>query len=364
MVGRLANGTTIRPRLLVVEPDDAVARRLVRALATAELASGRRDPEPAGAPLECRVVDSLGALHDAELSTIDLVICAASLPPDGSGLDALAYLRGAHPDVPVILLGEPMDAAMATEAIRAGAMDFVVLDAAGLRTLPLAVAKCLEHQRIKYENERLHGELSRSLADLELKNRQFESMIHRLERLTRTDELTGLANRRWLTQKVGSAWAEVTRHGHPIAFMMIDLDDFKHVNDQLGHQVGDDLLRLAARVVKANCRDIDTSARYGGDEFCILMPHTKTDEAIDVAHRIAIAFTEALEPRSDLDGLDVGMSIGLAHLDASRPVNAERLIRHADEALYAAKSWGKRQVALRVKDDVQSAPLPSRQRRL
>ena len=242
------------PKLLIVESEPSTVRMMAAALhrgccSPDDVASGRVVSDDSA----CFVVESLQQLHAFDLSCADLVICAVSLP-DGSGLDALAYLRGSRPNVPVILTGSPGDAALAVEAIRAGAMDFLLTTAHDMRTLPLAVEKCLAHQRIKQENERLQRDLGRSLAELEVKNQQLEAMIRQLEAMARTDELTGLANRRWLNLMLEGSWAEATRNNLPLGCLMIDLDGFKALNDALGHQRGDDMLRLASRVIEANCR--------------------------------------------------------------------------------------------------------------
>jgi diguanylate cyclase (GGDEF)-like protein len=145
-------------------------------------------------------------------------------------------------------------------------------------------------------------------------------------------------------------WAEAVRHNLPLAFLMIDLDGFKTVNDNLGHQRGDDLLRLAARVLRANCRQVDVAARYGGDEFCVLMPHTEADEALAVADRILREFDIAA---GSIPGQpEISMSIGVSQINLSRPINADQLVSHADQAMYAAKSGGKKRVMIREREGV------------
>ena len=205
------------------------------------------------------------------------------------------------------------------------------------RSLPVTVQKCLALQVIRTENDDLHAELSHSLSELAVANRELQQMIQRLEIAARTDDLTKLSNRRWLNLMLESRWEEAARNGIPLAFLMIDLDGFKRFNDTFGHQKGDEVLRLAARVLEANCRSIDVSARFGGDEFCILMPHTDPDSAVRVANRIAIAFDEAVATVAGPE-VHVSMSVGVSHWEITNPVNADELVRHADIAMYAAKS--------------------------
>lgn len=340
-------------RVLLMEPDADLAAQTREALSrcNASMApdfSGhlREDVSVrtcSGASVQA--IASLTALHQTDLETVDILICEMNLP-DGFGLDALAYCRGVCPNLPVILIGESADLALAAECIRAGAWDFVVRSDSYLPTLALALEKCLAHQRIKQENERLQADLSQSLSELADKNRQLHQAVKQLRTMARTDELTGLYNRRWLNETLERHWTESLRHGCPLACLMIDLDRFKQLNDCLGHQRGDVVLKLAARVIAANCRNVDVAARYGGDEFCVLMPHTRLHDAILVANRILREFeytTIGPQPPED----EVGMSIGVSHVQLSRPANAEVLVGHADEALYAAKSAGRNTVMAR-----------------
>ena len=352
-----------RPKLLIVEQDEATVIGMLEALARECCAPSLFHRTNCGpglfsgccdcsspAPNCCFVINSLRDLHETELHRFDLVLCAMSLP-DGSGLDALAYVRGIRPELPLILTGEAAEAAEGVEAIRAGALDFLVITGDKLDLLPLALEKSLTHHLIKQENEQLHRDLSRSLTELADKNQQLRAVIEQLQMMARTDELTGLCNRRWLNETLDRMWAEAIRHDRPLAFMMIDLDGLKKMNDRLGHQQGDTKLRLAARVIAANCRTTDVAARYGGDEFCVLMPQTEAHDALTVADRIRREFDHA--GRSAPDGEpQLGMSIGVAHINLSRPASAEQLISHADEALYAAKAAGRRRVMLRSREGV------------
>ncbi|MCH8822990.1 MAG: diguanylate cyclase [Planctomycetes bacterium] len=285
----------------------------------------------------CMVIGSLKQLHAFDLDRCDVVICGISLP-DGSGLDALAFIRGLRPDLGVIIMGENEgDPTVAVEAIRAGALDFLEATSTDIRALPRALEKCLVHQRIKQENERLQLDLSKSLREVGLKNQQLRIAVDQLEAMAKMDDLTGLNNRRWLGEELDRTWAQALRNNVPIAFMMIDLDRFKAINDHYGHQHGDELLQQAARIIKANCRDVDLTARYGGDEFCVLMPNTQAHEAIDVARRILREY-EIVNQKRTTGHPVISMSIGIAHVDLSCPANAQQLIHHADEAMYAAKS--------------------------
>lgn len=303
----------------------------------------------------CVLLGSMAALRLADLRHADVVLASVSLP-DGTGLDALAHVREHRPELPVILRGWPADAALAVEAIRGGALDFMLTTGEELRALPLLIEKCLTHHRMKLENERLQRVLGRSLADLGLRNRQLKAVIRQLEMMARTDELTGLCNRRWLDLMLERIWTEANRNDTPLAFMMIDLDGFKNLNDRMGHQRGDDLLKLTGRIIDANCRQADVAGRYGGDEFAIVMPHTRAHEAVQVAGRILEEFDRLIASLPEQHP-SVGVSIGISHVDLSRPGSADQLVHHADEAMYAAKSAGRQRLMVRDRAGITS-PAP------
>jgi diguanylate cyclase (GGDEF)-like protein len=356
-----------RRYVLVVEQDRVTAQRMVSALGghlcSAEAPARRaEDTHHHGETCRrgngegdvcCLILDSLQQLFDFDLDRAELVICASVLP-DGSGLEGLDYLRTRTPHIPVILVGAPDDAATAVEAIRAGAMDFITSTGHDLPTLPLIVEKCLTQQRVKQENERLQADLSSSLTELAVKNRQLQALVRQLEAMARTDDLTGLCNRRSLNEILQRAWEHAVAEGRPLGFVMVDVDDFKSVNDAKGHLHGDELLRRIGKVIQSNCRQMDVAARYGGDEFCVLMPECESSEAIRVAQRVLAAYEE-MDRRRRPDEPRTGMSIGVAHINLSRPRDTEELVHHADEALYAAKSAGKHRVMVRDRDGIRDA---------
>lgn len=167
-----------------------------------------------------------------------------------------------------------------------------------------------------------------------LQNRQ-------LERLNRIDVLTGLPNRRHWDETAGNELARFLRSRRPAVVMLIDVDNFKEVNDSHGHASGDEVLRCIARVLRASVREIDTPARYGGDEFAVLLTETDGRGARDVAERIRTAFLEnrgaaAAEQHCTL-------SIGLAEADRLL-VDADDWVRRADAAMYRAKAGGRDRV--------------------
>lgn len=162
-----------------------------------------------------------------------------------------------------------------------------------------------------------------------------------LERLNRIDVLTGLPNRRHWDEVADSELARYLRSRRPAVVMLIDVDNFKEVNDAHGHGTGDEVLRCVARVLRASVREIDTPARYGGDEFAVLLAEADVRGARTVAERIRTRF---LEERGEAAAAErCTLSIGLAEADRLL-VDADDWVRRADAAMYRAKADGRDRV--------------------
>jgi diguanylate cyclase (GGDEF)-like protein len=166
----------------------------------------------------------------------------------------------------------------------------------------------------------------------------------RLELLTVTDPLTGLPNRRRLTEVLDAEWVRGLRGREPIGLAMIDIDNFKKYNDHYGHQGGDECLRLVARTLQSSARTTDLVARYSGEEFCIVMPGANADGALMVAERVRKAVAELCEPHAGAESGIVTISVGVTSAvpEAGMP---DQLIKVADEVLYEAKRAGRNRVA-------------------
>lgn len=164
----------------------------------------------------------------------------------------------------------------------------------------------------------------------------------RLQAGSLTDPLTGLWNRRLLSNRLQEELARALRHRTPLAFMLVDLDQLKQVNDRAGHQAGDEALRHVADAIRRSCRRSDVPARYGGDEFAVLAPSTASSDAVALAERIRVAVRET--PFAT-DGLSVSIGVAdLADLEAPSYELPNELCQAADRALYLAKQRGRDQV--------------------
>ena len=168
------------------------------------------------------------------------------------------------------------------------------------------------------------------------------AIYERTERSAVTDGLTGLFNHAYLVQALKREVLRARRHDLKLSVAMFDLDDFKRVNDTLGHLEGDRILMKTAAVIRESLREIDTAARYGGEEFAILLPETSRAGAHVVADRIRRRIEERFRRR---DTIRETISGGVATYpeDASNP---EDLLRRADEGLYRAKADGKNRITM------------------
>lgn len=182
---------------------------------------------------------------------------------------------------------------------------------------------------------------------LALEAERLQYLGRRLQQLSTTDSLTGIANRRYVEDQLGDEWLRCTRSGTPLAAVMFDVDYFKKYNDHYGHQQGDVCLKAIAEKMAEYCRRPgDVCARYGGEEFLMLLPETSAKQANDIATEVctAIAAMKLEHTKSPLGIATV--SIGVAAMVPESGKNYEQLIRQADIALYEAKANGRNQVCL------------------
>lgn len=169
-----------------------------------------------------------------------------------------------------------------------------------------------------------------------------ERLMAEVERLAVTDPLTGLYNRRYFDARAREEVERAERLGQVLSVFMMDLDDFKRINDEFGHSVGDEVLISTASLMQRSFRRIDILARYGGEEFVALVPGVRSGEAFGLAERLRSCMAEC--PRHTSAGdLPITVSIGLDDFSESSR-SLESLIRRADAAMYAAKKLGKNRV--------------------
>ncbi len=264
------------------------------------------------------------ALARVESDSFDVVIVSLLLR-DEDGLRLCSALRagGKSRHMPILAIVDEDDAERIAKALEIGANDCVLtpVDKAEL----LARTRTQVRMRRYQENLRTSYETSLSMA--------------------LTDELTGIYNRHYLMAHLSTLVAQTGSSGKPLALMMVDVDLFKEINDSHGHDVGDAVLREIATRLMSNLRSFDTVARFGGDEFVVVMPSCTKDEAIAAGERLrAKVSDQPITLDQPPHALNISISIGIAQWQGDGDSDAA-LLKRADDALYEAKRSGRNKVA-------------------
>jgi len=169
--------------------------------------------------------------------------------------------------------------------------------------------------------------------------KRVQQRTRELEELAARDPLTGLYNRRHFSEQIAREFAAAERYDADMSCLMFDLDRFKKINDQFGHRTGDELLMLLTRAISSELREADVAARFGGDEFILLLPQTSAPAALTLAQRIVKRFNTDLAVK--FPETHTTLSGGIASLRTTQAESAEALINEADMAMYAAKESGR-----------------------
>ncbi|MBN1342031.1 MAG: diguanylate cyclase [Phycisphaerae bacterium] len=173
-------------------------------------------------------------------------------------------------------------------------------------------------------------------------NVRLEEANRKLDHLARTDGLTGLLNRRTLIERLSDEVQRSRRYGTPLSIMLLDLDHFKQVNDTRGHLVGDAVLSRSAKAMVSAVREIDIVGRYGGEEFCVVLPETDIEGAAALAERVRNEVARIGHADANGKAFLVTCSIGVSSLNSDE--GGETCLRRADEAMYAAKESGRNRI--------------------
>jgi len=272
----------------------------------------------------------LEAFTDPEIALLELgsknydLIFVDYLLGGTTGLEVFEAIRAKGCENPVILITGQGSEQIAVEAMKAGVADYVVKGQLNTNTLQRVVVNALA----KHELER------------KVREKQLE-----LENLARTDELTGLSNRRHIMEYFYDQVAMAARYGVPLSLIVIDIDNFKKINDTYGHLAGDYALIEIAKILQKLLRKSDRAGRYGGDEFCVVLPHTAMAEGKIAAERIRRKIDMHVFAGPDGEAIHITCSIGVAQLPANGR-NPEELFACADLALYEAKNNERNTVVL------------------
>ena len=184
-------------------------------------------------------------------------------------------------------------------------------------------------------------DLNNLIRELNVKNKELKRANAKIIEISRTDPLTGLANRRYFAERLKETMSLSTRNSKPLSLIMTDIDHFKKVNDTFGHDIGDTVLKGYAELMIKGSRKEDLVVRFGGEEFIILLPLTSIQEAFTIAERIRISLS-----KTDLIGGNnfITASYGISQLIENE--KSKHFIKRADDALYMAKNSGRNKTIL------------------
>ena len=266
--------------------------------------------------LQCVERLSMGIEYINNNEGLDVILLDLLLP-DSQGMDTLSRIQSVTQDIPVIVLSNHDDESFAVKTVQMGAQDYLVKERVDRNVLARAIRYAIERHQMIMKLEQAQGEL---------------------QKIAHYDSLTGLSNRNFFYEQLDKLIERVRRENKLMAVMFLDLDNFKPVNDEHGHSVGDLLLQSVAKRITSCLRKNDIAARLGGDEFIIAYDTSGNEESL------AIAAQRIIEVISDvyiLSGqeLKISASIGVS-VYPKDGVDMDVLIKNADTAMYSTKEDG------------------------
>lgn len=258
------------------------------------------------------------AIDQLEDGHFDLLIVDYSMP-EKTGIEVVQFAKEKDGMLPAIMITGSESLETAVEALRARVFDFLGKPLESLAIFDAAVMRALRHGYLERENARLFAEV---------------------QRLANTDGLTGLYNRHRLNEALQIEVERAKRYNHPLSLMLLDLDKFKCLNDTFGHLTGDKILQKVATTIFGQTRKTDFPARYGGDEFIIILPDTDAQNSAIIAKRIVDSISNL-----SVQDESISISVGISQFNDSIS-RSEDLIKQADEALYHSKRSPDRSITI------------------
>ncbi|MCB9993979.1 MAG: PleD family two-component system response regulator [Hyphomicrobiaceae bacterium] len=299
---------TANGRILLVDDDALSAERFYNLLSGEHQVTVMRDPTS---------IAMHAAMADFEVALISMALKNFDPLRVVSQLRTLERTRG----LPIILVAEPADRARVVRGLDLGVNDFIYR--------PIERHELVARVRTQIRRQRYAAELRES--------------VNTTLAMAVTDELTGLYNRRYFDRHVGIMLEKAREQDRALAVMMLDIDHFKRVNDQYGHDAGDMILKEFSTRVQRNIRGVDLACRYGGEEFVVLMPDISQRQAEAIGERIRSAVGEQPFDTGGGQVIPVTVSVGLAISNVERDT-PDMLLKRADVALYRAKEGGRNRV--------------------
>jgi diguanylate cyclase (GGDEF)-like protein len=290
--------------------------------------------------------DAYASVMDHDVS----VVISDQRMPQETGAEFLSRVAQYNPSITRILLTGFADIGAVIQAVNSGQIYYYLAKPWSNEELHLVVDKAFEHngllrerdqliEQLRAANTGLEGQVAERTRELQARTEELEKSNRFISELARKDPLTGLSNRRHLDEVFAMEVDRSARHELSLSVIMVDVDHFKKINDTYGHAVGDKVLIGVANILELGKRTYDMTARFGGEEFVVLLPDTRGEEAVVVAERLRTKLQEAT-----IDGFTgtVTASFGVASLIAGEASSG--LFAKADAALYRAKEKGRNRV--------------------
>ncbi len=277
--------------------------------------------------------DGKKGLKEVEDQHPDIILLDIMMPGmDGFEVAKKLKKSKSYKNIPIIMLTAKHDTQSKVRGFTIGVDDYV--------TKPFNFEEVDARIKAMIKKRALYLELER-------KNLQLEQTNIKLEDMTITDEKTSLFNYRYFKTKLQEEFKRAKRYETPLSLIMVDLDDFKEINDCLGHQKGDNVLRELAEILHSNARETDFASRYGGEEFSIILPNTDSYMAKQVAERIrqAVSAHQFLKEEKPTT-MTISAGISTYPDQQGEIINDNDLIKAADAALYKAKDQGKNRIKI------------------
>jgi diguanylate cyclase (GGDEF)-like protein len=254
---------------------------------------------------------------------VDIVICDVVMPSiDGFKFLTMTKARPEYADLPIIMLTGESSTEKKIKGLNKGASDYL--------TKPFDSSELIARIKVQLKIKGLQDELKKS------------NIL--LKKLSNTDALTRLHNRRYIMELFETEFKRGLRYESFLSILMLDIDHFKKVNDNHGHQTGDAILREIGGILKSAKRNCDLPGRYGGEEFIMVLPHSDNEGARSLAERIRKRVENYPFKDENKEALSITISIGVATYPAPGIHSTADLVKKADDALYKAKQTGRNRV--------------------
>lgn len=270
--------------------------------------------------------DFIGTCRDFRPDIILLDV----LMPKRDGFDICREIRRNRQfdEIPIIFITSRDDVSDVVTGFESGGQDYV--------TRPFYTEELIERIKTHIELKKSKERLNEYAKKLEEKNRELEKMSH-------IDYLTGISNRRHMISRMNEEAARASQKNEIFSFLLCDLDHFKRINDTLGHEAGDTFIKKAAELIVQNLRKEDVAARWGGEEFLVMLPDTDKQIAREMAERIRQAI-EQYEGEYKEQKAQITITIGIS--EYSPKLSLEENITHADDALFEGKRNGRNRIVV------------------